>query len=223
MGTEAMSESNLRVVIADDHPMIRLGLQAALSSEPTLQCIGTAAESGELMRLLEAKDCDVLVSDYAMPGGAHGDGLDMLTLLRDLFPALKFVIVTGLDQLALVDALTVAGFPQIVSKGDALRHVVAAVWAAQAGRSYSSPAIAALQQKNGEPSRTRALSPRELEVIRLHLQGVPIVEIARRLGRSKQTVSTQKVSALRKLGVTNDAQLFTLASELGVLNGPNKS
>lgn len=215
-----MSESTISVIIADDHPMIRLGLQNALGSEPTLQCSGTAADSGQLLELLETQACDVLVSDYAMPGGAYGDGLTMLTLLRERFPALKFVIVTGLDQLALVDALSAAGFTQIVSKGDALRHVTAAIRAALASRDYTSPAIVALRQEHNEPGGTRPLSPRELEVLRLHLQGYKITEIAEQLGRSKQTVSTQKVNALRKLGVTSDAQLFTMASELGISVDP---
>ncbi|WP_369040350.1 response regulator [Stenotrophomonas maltophilia] len=209
-----MTQLSIRVVLADDHPVIRLGLQNALEAEPTLQCVGVACSADELVALLDAVACDVLVTDYAMPGGVYADGLEMITRLRERLPQLRVVVVTGLDQLALVRSLEHAGICQIVSKADDLRHVPAAVLAAYAGRPYASPAIAALLRQRIDAGRTRALSPRELEVIRLYVQGQTISQIAEQLGRKKQTVSTQKNSALRKLGVANESELYTFAAEL---------
>jgi two-component system capsular synthesis response regulator RcsB len=215
-----MTQLSIRVVIADDHPVIRLGLQNALEEEPVVRCVGVAGNAGELRELLAAQPCDVLVTDYAMPDAEHSDGQDMLAGLRAAYPELRIVVVTGLDQLALLEALRVVGVQAVVSKADDLRHVTAAVMAVYAGRPYASPAIVALQEQRRPPARKRTLSAREEEVIQLYLQGLTIAGIGAHLGLKKQTVSTQKMNALRKLGVANDAELFTYASELGLRRDP---
>nr|WP_313508417.1 response regulator transcription factor [Stenotrophomonas geniculata] len=212
-----MTHHPIRVVIADDHPVVRLGLQEAL--EPTVRCTGIAGSPGELLQALELVPCDVVVTDYAMPNAEHADGLEMVAQLRERFPSLPVVVVTSLAQLALLRALTTAGIQHMVSKADDLCHIAAAVRAARAGRSYVSPSIAALQYRSQEPGSSRRLSPREREVIELYLEGVCIAQIAAQLGRKKQTISTQKVNAMQKLGVANDAELFTFSQQVGLREG----
>ncbi|HGM5876234.1 TPA: LuxR C-terminal-related transcriptional regulator [Stenotrophomonas maltophilia] len=195
--------------------MIRLGVRSTLDEAPAIQCIGAVADSTELVALLEREPCDVLVTDYAMPGGAFGDGVAMLGYLAQHFPALRVVVMTGLDQPGLIHKLDSSDVAGIVSKSDDLSQVQAAVMAVYANRRYHSPAVVELLRRK-EQRRVTALSPKEVEVVRLFLEGLSITEIATRLDRKKQTVSTQKVNAMRKLGIERDAELYSFAADLGL-------
>lgn len=210
-----MTQLSIRVALADDHPVIRLGVQSALEEAPALHCIGAVADSTQLVDLLQREPCDVLVTDYAMPGGAHGDGLELLDYLHENFPQLRVVVMTGLDQPALLHQLDARAVPGIISKGDDLQHVQAAVMAVYAQRRYLSPSVAELLQRR-ERRRVTALSAREQEVVALFISGLSVAEIALKLGRKKQTVSTQKINAMRKLGAESDAELHTFAVDLGL-------
>lgn len=210
-----MTDLHIRVALADDHPVIRLGVQSALDEAPAIHCIGTASNSTELVALLRREPCDVVVTDYAMPGGAHGDGLELLDYLYTHFPQLRVVVMTGLEQSGLLHRLDALAVPGILSKGDDLQHVQAAVMAAYANRRYVSPSVAELLQRR-EMRRVTQLSEREQEVVALTIEGLSIGEIAARLDRKKQTVSTQKINAMRKLGIDNDAQLHKFAVDLGL-------
>ncbi len=210
-----MTQLSIRVALADDHPVIRLGVQSALEEAPALHCIGAVADSTQLVDLLQREPCDVLVTDYAMPGGLHGDGLELLDYLHENFPQLRIVVMTGLDQPALLHQLDARAVPGIISKGDDLQHVQAAVMAVYAQRRYLSPSVAELLQRR-ERRRVTALSAREQEVVALFISGLSVAEIALKLGRKKQTVSTQKINAMRKLGAESDAELHTFAADLGL-------
>lgn len=210
-----MNALAIRVALADDHPVIRLGVRSALDEAPAIQCIGAVADSTELVALLEREPCDVVVTDYAMPGGAFGDGLELLGYLAQHFPALRVVVMTGLDQPGLIHKLDASDVAGIVSKSDDLSQVQAAVMAVYAHRRYHSPAVVELLRRK-EQRRVTALSPKEVEVVRLFLEGLSITEIAARLDRKKQTVSTQKVNAMRKLGIERDAELYSFAADLGL-------
>lgn len=214
-----MSHPIIRVAIADDHPVIRMGIEAAIDEIPTLTCIGAVADSSALVALLEQTGCDVVVTDYAMPGGAHGDGLQLLAYLRQTFPDLRLIVMTGLDQPAMIQSLHASGIDHILSKADDTSHVPAAIAAAWANRRYLSPSIAQMLPARGAPRATAALSPREHEVLVLYVSGLSINEIAERLDRRKQTISTQKTAGMAKLGIDKDADLFKFATELGLRGG----
>lgn len=210
-----MIQLAIRVALADDHPVIRLGVQSALDQAPAIHCIGAVEDSTALVALLEQADCDVVVTDYAMPGGAYGDGLELLAYLRQHFAQLRIVVMTGLDHPSLLNRLDALGVSGILSKGDDLHHVQAAVMAVYAHRRYFSPSVAELLQRK-EARRVTELSPREKEVVALFVNGLTVAEIAARLDRRKQTVSTQKMNAMRKLNATNDAELHKFAVDLGL-------
>ena len=109
----SMSHPIIRVAIADDHPVIRMGIEAAIDEIPTLSCIGAVGDSSALVALLQQTACDVVVTDYAMPGGAFGDGLQLLDHLRTHFPDLRLIVMTGLDQPAMIQALHASGIDHI--------------------------------------------------------------------------------------------------------------
>ncbi|GLQ98867.1 response regulator transcription factor [Dyella mobilis] len=208
-------DNRIRIVLADDHPVIRLGIEATLDDIPSVRLIGSAVDSTQLVSLLDAHPCDVLVTDYAMPGGRYGDGLELVSYLRDRYPELQIIIITSMDKTVLIRSLLACGVDAILSKADDMVHLRSAVQAVHSKRKYFSPRITQLM-KSAPFTNSSRLSPRELEVIKLYVGGTSINGIAERLQRSKQTISTQKVSAMRKLGIDNDADLFKYATELGL-------
>lgn len=215
-----MDDSKIRVAIADDHPFIRLAIEAKLDEIPTLRVIGACGNSTELVALLGTQPCDVLVTDYAMPGGKYGDGLELLTYVQEQFPAVAVVVMTGLDRPVIVQAVLSLGIQNILSKADDMSHLPAAVQAAYVRRRYVSPSLTEAMAQHGAPQSAAHLSAREREVLSLFASGLTINDIAHRLQRSKQTVSTQKVSGMTKLGIDKDADLFKHARELGLLSHP---
>jgi two-component system, NarL family, captular synthesis response regulator RcsB len=211
-----MESTYVRIAVADDHPVIRLGIEAKIAEVPIFKLVGSASSSSELIALLDAHACDVIVTDYAMPGGVHGDGLELLALLKLRYPAMAIVVITGMDRPAVVQAMQAHGIQNILSKADDMSHLVTAVQAAYARRPYLSPGVSPIVGSSRPLHDCAVLSPRETEVLSLYIGGATINAIAAHLRRSKQTVSTQKVRAMGKLGLENDADLFKHAGELGL-------
>jgi two-component system, NarL family, captular synthesis response regulator RcsB len=210
-----MDSHNIRVVIADDHPFIRMGLEVELERASGIHVVGSSRDSTELVDMLSRRECDVVLTDYAMPGGAHGDGLELLDHIRRNFVLKGIVVLTGIDRPALIHALHTSGITHIVSKTDAAIHVIPAIKAAVLGRGYHSPAIAGMLPASQSNDPRRTLSRREIAVLKLFVAGASITAIAKRLQRSKQTISAQKISAMNKLGFRNEAELFAYAVETG--------
>lgn len=208
-------DNHIRVALADDHPVIRMGIEATLDDISTVKRIGSAADSTQLITLLDAQPCDILVTDFAMPGGDHGDGLELIAFLRHRYPLLRIVMLTSMDKAPLIRSLMAHGIHAVLSKTDDMSHLRAALQAVHIGRRYFSPSIAHLMKSLPRVATVR-LSERESEVISLYVNGESINAIAEKLQRSKQTISTQKVSAMRKLGIEADADLFKYAIELGL-------
>jgi two-component system capsular synthesis response regulator RcsB len=214
-----MDGFSLRVVLADDHPGMIAGIEHSLSSVSTIQLTGTAGNSTELLRILDAGHCDVLVSDYSMPGNEHGDGIALFSFLQRRYPSVKLVVLTMLDNPAVLGALQRQGIACIVSKSDALSYLVPAIHAAATGGTYCSPSIKKslgdMDRRNG--NAIRPLSKRELEVVRLYASGLTVKQIAERVSRSKKTISTQKTRAMQKLGIERDVDLLRYAMEHGIV------
>ncbi len=214
-----MDGNNIRVLIADDHPVVRIGLELELRQILDIDVVGSAGGSCELVELLSTLPCDVVVTDYAMPGSVHGDGLELLGYIKQHFASTGIVVLTGADRPALMRSLLMQGVVNIVSKSDAGIHVVPAIRAAAIGRSYYSPTIAAMLPVLGGADPLRDLSQREAEVLSLFAGGLSIRDIALRLRRSKQTISSQKINAMGKLGIQSEAELFAYVAETGLLAG----
>ncbi|NRO98034.1 response regulator [Paraburkholderia sp. NMBU_R16] len=211
--------ARIRVVMADDHPVILLGARHALARFPDIDVVAEVRQSTDLIKTLAHVPCDALVTDLAMPGGRHGDGLPLIGYLRRHFPALPVVVLTMLENAALIRRLGELGVIAIVSKADDLSHIGLAVRHVARGRGYAGPtvraALDALSAGGGRGAQA-PLSPRELEVVRLFAAGMTMKEIAARLNRSIKTVSSHKTAALRKLGLERDSELFQYAQSAGL-------
>lgn len=218
---------SLRVIVADDHPVILFGAEQALLQFPGLEVVGLARQSTELVNILRSAACDVLVTDLAMPGGQFGDGLQLIGYLRRNFPELPIIVLTMLENAALLKRLSELGVTSVVNKSDDLRHIGLAVQYVSRKLGYMSPsvkaALDALRMNAGGKADEVMLSRRELEVVRLFVSGMTIKEISERLSRSIKTISTQKNTAMRKLGIERDSELFEYAQSNGLLNLSSRS
>ncbi|MBR8207444.1 MULTISPECIES: response regulator [Burkholderia] len=208
-----MDEFFVRVMVADDHPSSALGMSQALAGSSTIKLLGTVSNSTDLVAMLDEQQSDVLVVDYVMPGGKYGDGLSLLSFLQRRYPALRLVTITMIDNPSVLLAIQKQGVGCILSKSDAISHLVGAVHAAFVGANYLSPFVKKLLEECQPSAGIRTLTAREIEVVRLYGAGLTVGEIAVQLHRSKQTISSQKSSAMKKLGIVRDADLIRYASE----------
>jgi len=215
-------QEHTRVVVADDHPVILFGAEAALLQFPGIEVVARARQSTELVRVLRDAPCDVLVTDLAMPGGQYGDGLPLIYYLRRNFPELPIVVLTVLENAALLERLRQLGVESVVNKADDLDHIGFAVEHVSRRKEYMSPSVRAsldtLRANASGKSGAVMLSRRELEVVRLFVSGMTITEISEQLNRSIKTISTQKNTAIRKLGLERDSELFRYAQSNGLMN-----
>ena len=202
--------------------MILFGAEQALLNFPGIQVVGRARQSTELVKVLQTVPCDVLVTDLAMPGGQYGDGLPLIGYLRRNFPNIPIVVLTMLENAALLKRLGELGVIAVVHKSDDLSQIGLAVQHVSRNLEYMSPQVRiALDQfraNSGGKSEEVTLSKRELEVVRLFVSGMTIKEISEKLSRCIKTISTQKNTAMRKLGLDRDPELFQYAQSNGLLN-----
>lgn len=210
----------IRVVIADDHPAIVEGIKQSIAVS-TIELMDTARNSTQIIALLDKGIADVLVTDYAMPGGEFGDGLPLFEFILRRYPDIKIVVMTMMDNPGVLRTLIALGVRCIISKSDDASHLIPAIHIASSGGQYFSPTVNAIVQTLDKPpggdNKNVNLSKRESEVIRLYVSGMKINDIAAQLHRSKQTVSSQKNSAMKKIGVASDADLFKYALEVGLV------
>ncbi|KWH08460.1 hypothetical protein WT59_21850 [Burkholderia territorii] len=218
----------VRVAIADDHPAVVAGIKHSIASAG-IEVVGDARDSTEIVALLKQVECDVLITDYAMPGGEFGDGLALFTFLTRHFPDVKIITVTMMDNPGVLRSICNSGVRCVLNKADDVSHLVPAIHVAYSGGRYFSPKVsAALEtgaargkgEAGGRPrgGRKTELSKREVEVMRLYVSGMKVTEIAEHLRRSDKTVSAQKMSAMKKIGATSDVELLKYALETGLLS-----
>lgn len=211
---------NINIVIADDHPAILSGISYELSTIRTLNIVGQARNSTGILDVLNQVNCDVLITDYVMPGGIAGDGMAMLSFLRRHHPELKIIVFTIIDNPAIVTEILKLGVGSVLNKAEDTGHLISAIHAVYAGATYISPHFKSVAQDLGGNMAARSanhkLTRREAEVIRLYVSGMSVNDIASQLKRTKQTVSSQKTSAMRKLQISRDADLFRFAFETGL-------
>lgn len=215
------SEKPLRIVLADDHPIFLIGLRAVLERDERVSIVGEASSPQALTELLQHCACDVLVTDFMMPAEPQADGLRLIEQLRRHYPTLPIVVVTMLNNAGLFHSILELGVMGLLSKASLADELPEAIRQVRLQRCYVAHTIRQALSLAGEvgPDRLHSqeqLSPRELEVIRLLATGLTVGEIAANLNRSKQTVSTQKISAMRKLGLSSDAALFIYGQEHGL-------
>ena len=202
----------LRIIIADDHPVVRIGTKAVIESSGVGQVVAEASTVAELMTALSEHPCDVLVTDYAMPGGQQADGFAMIEMIRRRFPTLPVLMLSVSNNLAILRMVVATGVLGLVDKTSSMDELPLAIQTVQRGMSYVSLSlkerIDAIGTNTVDDVGTKPLSPREIEVLRLLGSGQTVKEIALQLHKSVSTISRQKGDAMLKLGLKGDAELF---------------
>lgn len=207
-----------RVIICDDHALIRRGIRDTLSDAPDIDVIGEAGDYGELRSLMRQERCDVLVLDINMPGRS---GLDVLHVLKDEGSTVKVLVVSMYpeDQYA-IRALKAGAFGY-VNKGGDPAQLVQAVRTVALGRKFVTPEIAQmLVESLTAPEVANAhekLSDRELQTLVMIASGKRLADIANELTLSPKTVSVYRARVLEKLGLSNNSELTVYAIRNGLV------
>jgi len=199
----------IRVLLADDHKIVRDGLRRILAAHPDFELAGEAANGDEALALVKANAYDVAVLDMSMPGLS---GLDLVKRLKIERPAMRVLVLSmhGEDQYA-ARALK-AGASGYLNKDSAAELLVGALRKIAAGGVHIGEAAAA-SLVAAEKQPHRALSDREFEVLRLLVEGKSPTDVAEQLHLSVKTVSTHKTRVLEKLGLKTTADLVRYALE----------
>lgn len=210
-----MAES-IRVLVVDDHAIVREGLRAFLELQDGIEVAGEAVDGHEAITMAESLRPDVVLLDLVMP---RLDGLAAMRLLRERLPGARVIVLTSfLDEDKILPALR-AGAAGYLLKNAAPQELARAIRAAHAGEAVLDPAVAArlVDALSGDGDPLDSLTPREREVLELIGRGFPNKLIARELGLAEKTVKTHVGHVLAKLNVTDRTQAAVVAVRAGLV------
>ena len=209
----------LRILIADDHPLLRQGLRALLAMQPDMEVVGEAADGAEAMaRTLELRP-DVLLLDLVMPGHS---GLDTIASLRQKAPETRILVLTSFAEDEQVARVLGSGVLGYLLKEAPPQELLAAIRAVAAGKPALHPSVALkMMTQSGRqprPSLEQILTEREIDVLALVARGRTNEEIAQCLGVSERTVGTHVSNLLQKLNLANRTQAALYALRVGLVS-----
>jgi DNA-binding NarL/FixJ family response regulator len=208
----------IRIVVADDHPVVRDGLVAILSTQPDFEIVGEAGTGPEALRQALDLQPDLLLLDLEMP---ELDGVGVLRRLREAGSPTRVIIFTAFDTDERILEAVQAGVQGYLLKGAPREELFNAVRVVQAGGSLLQPIVASrlMRQVSQETSANvrESLTARELEVLRLIAQGQQNKEIAAALVISERTVKFHVSSILGKLGAGNRTEAVRIAAQQGLV------
>ena len=220
--------SPLRIILLDDHALIREALEVRFSLEADFKVQGVCSTSRELLESLNRAEADLVVLDYQL-ADADIDGLRLIQSVRRRHPSIRIVIYSSSEKPATVNMSLRAGANGFVGKSQPTDELLRAVRMVALDRIYLAPAMAAELEKipaaqmlpeGDDPDHAFTLSdqpnlsPKESEVLRCCLEGMSVSQIASKFTRSRKTISGQKQAAFRKLGIKTDTELFKLQVQL---------
>jgi len=207
----------IRVLLADDHTLVREGLKQLLSVAPGIAVAGEAADGDAALALVKANDYDIAVLDMSMPGLA---GIDLIKRVKLEKPKLRVLVLSMHGEQQHAARALKAGASGYLTKDSAAVQLVSAIRKVAAGGVHISEAAAALlldgSASADAPPHTR-LSDREFEIFRALVAGESVSDIANRLHLSAKTVSTHKTRILQKMGMGSAAELVRYAVEKKLL------
>ncbi len=204
-----MSSSPTRVLVVDDHAMVRRGLAAFLRVKPDLLLVGEAASGGEAITLCERLQPDVVLMDLMMPGMS---GAEATRAIRGRWPQIQIIALTSFGDREIVREALAAGALSYLLKNVSAEDLAQAIRAACSGRSMlANEVVQALVQQENELPVADELTPREREVLALMVKGLTNPEIANRLIVSRATAKAHVSNVLAKLGAANRAEAVAIA------------
>lgn len=212
----------IRIVVADDHRIVRQGIHELLAEDQEFDVLGEAETAQQALQLVSGLQPDVLVLDLVMPGGS---GLKLLGDLKSLGSLTKVVVLTMHNSQAFVQEALQLGALAYVTQDSGIEELAQAVRQAAKGRRFLSSDVSEglLERTGGPGSRQSRLSGREQQVLTMSAEGLTARQIGLSLSIGRRTVEMHRYSAMRKLGLANQAQLVRYAMEHGFIPPAEKA
>ncbi|CAM3161998.1 two component transcriptional regulator, LuxR family [Pseudomonas gessardii] len=212
----------LNVVIADDHPIVLVGVRELIERDARFRVVGEALCSNTLVSLLESTAVDLVITDFNMPADSpYGDGLKLVEYLTRHFPTVRVLVLTMISNPLILTRLQELGVLAVIQKNQMYEEIQTVLKAIGRGNPvrHTGPQSTSVMDSGADlDQRFTRLSPKEHEILRLFVAGQSVNEIARGLNRSAKTISTQKISAMRKLEVSSDQSLLAYCIERKLFN-----
>ena len=208
----------IKILIADDHPVVRRGLRQILTEDPELHVAGEASTPAEILAKVSAERWDVILLDISLPGRS---GIELIAPIRSERPEARVLILTVFAEEQYAVRAIRAGAAGYLTKESAPDKLIEAVRKVAGGGRYVSPELAEalasiLAGEAGGPPHER-LSDREFEVLKMLAAGKTVSQIGDELGLSVKTISTHRTRILRKMQMKNNAELMHYASQSGLM------
>ena len=209
----------IRVLVVDDHPVVRSGLVALLAVEPDLQVVGEAADGAEALAAVRTTEPHVVLMDLRMPGM---DGADATARIVGDHPGTRVLVLTTFDTDDDILRAVEAGASGYLLKDTRRDELVAAIRAAARGETVLAPPVAARLMGRMRAGGPEQLTPREVEVLAAVGRGLSNGDIGRELFIGEATVKTHLLRVFQKLGVDDRTRAVTVAMERGILPAPRR-
>lgn len=207
-----MSAPPIRVLCADDHPLVRKGIAAILANEPDVELVAEASDGDEAVALFRQHQPDVTLMDLKMPGL---DGIAAIRRIRSEFPDARIIALTSFDGDQDIYRALEAGVRGYLLKESVHTEIVHAIRRVHAGKTLMSPEAA---RRLDDYFPQVALTPREVEVLTLVAQGLSNKDIAERLGTASGTVKIHVQNTLAKLGANDRTHAVIIALQRGIIH-----
>ena len=204
----------VRIVVADDHTIVREGLKQILAGQPDFQVVAEASDGHEALKRVRELEFDVLLLDMSMPGKS---GVELIKQVKSEKPKLRILVLTMHEEHQYAVRAIRAGASGYLTKEGASSQLVTALRKVASGGAYISAEVAEQLALNAMPDASgplhERLSDREFQVFTMIAQGKSVSEIAERLNLSVKTVSTHKANLLQKMNMTTQGELIRYALE----------
>lgn len=212
----------IKIMLVDDHELVRTGVRRLLEDNPELEIVGEACSGEEAISLVRELKPDVVLMDLNMPGIG---GLETTRKIKHLTPNVRIIIVTMVDDTLFPQRLLKAGASGYLTKGAKTDEIMRAIRDVMVNKRYISPDLALKMATSVDEDKSPfdELSERELQVLMMLLEGQRVTEISSKLFLSPKTISTYRARLHEKLNVKTDIELTRLAIEHGIIPGNPKS
>jgi DNA-binding NarL/FixJ family response regulator len=211
----------IRIVIADDHAIVREGLKRIVSSAAEMEVVGEAANGVEVLQRVRELAFDVLMLDLSMPGRS---GMELIKLVRAQNPALRVLVLSMHQELQYAVRAIRSGASGYLTKESAPDQLVQAIRKIAAGGAFVSAEVAEQLALSAMPNSQNAAAPheslsnREFEVFRQLVIGTSVTDIAAQFKLSVKTISTHKANLMHKMGIQNQSELVRYALKYGLVD-----